>query len=82
MLIGVGVWCLEDTGSRSEAWFDDLAFGADVPAPGAPAVTLDDRALPLDERVFATEFGAWYAGRRDGDPEERQAQKKKKGKKT
>ena len=61
LLIGFGVWCADARGSRSDAWFDDVALEAG-PGGAAPAVALDGAPLPVDARVFTTDFGAWFAG--------------------
>ncbi len=57
LLVGVGVWCGEARGSRSAGWFDDVALAT----PGGseePAVTFAGQALPVDARVFTTDFGS------------------------
>ncbi|MBY0586219.1 metallophosphoesterase [bacterium] len=53
MLLSAGVWCLEDRGSRSAVWFDDFAWTSSPQSP----IQLDGQPLPMDERVFVTNFG-------------------------
>jgi len=54
LLVAVGVWCLDDKGSRSSAYFDDITV---TPRDGGEVSTIDGEPLIIDDSVFETDFG-------------------------
>ena len=57
LLIAVGVWTLENDGSRNQCWFDDVSLSA---AAGETS-NLDGSPLATDSSVWYTDFGQNFA---------------------
>lgn len=79
LLVGFGVWCLSECGSKNAAWIDDVAVEV-LPgqtATESPALTLNGRSLLADARDFDTDFDASLRA-----PGEDKAQKKANAKPT
>jgi hypothetical protein len=53
ILLAAGVWCLEDPGSQASTWFDDFIWKE----PSQSSALWNDESLPIDQRVFTTDFG-------------------------